>query len=218
MATPFTPAELQAAEDAIRTRSFLRPATELTPQRIDGIINTTILTTVAMARRELGDIELNVRALLAHDFGALTDPDNNWLETTGGTGWADSAFANGSQVPDNTFLGIYGARYMFDEDADGLIGGFDPVVDALRLSIGGSRVAQWDLNVLYKAAAQVATQANVWGPLLDHKSGIVESPIIVTQNKTVTVQFLERATTLDFAVMILGVTVEPVGQGAGLNP
>lgn len=203
-------------QDHVRTYSYLRPAHELSKEYIDEKVNAAVDAALSAAVAELGrEIELNVRSLLPDDFGVST---NTWLETTAGSTWADSTFADGSQIPDNRFIGIYGARWIFSELSDGEQGGFNPNVTALRMTIGGSRVAQWDLVGIFRAQMSAGTPATAYGSWADFPTGIAVSPVSITQNKAFTVSFLERTTTVDFAVQLLGVAVEPVGSGAGLNP
>lgn len=221
MVTGFTQRELDMAEEAIRTRSFLLPETQLTEQRIDNLINTTVLMTVATARRELGNIELIVRAGVPSDMPDLSN--NDWTETTSASNsWTNTAFAAGGSIADNTFLGIYGVHILTLEDAAGVTGWGSaqtaPPVTAMRTTIGGSRVAQWDLNTLLRAVAQAGTAATAYGPLTVYPAGYVESPVIVTQNKDLTIAFWETASGVDFQIQPLFITVEPPGQGAGLNP
>lgn len=207
----------QAQDNLIKTDSWLTPADWLTPPDIQEAIDAARAAALEAAFEELGQVNVVVRPLFASDFGAVST--NSWLEATAGTTWADSAFANGSQVADNVFIAIYGAQWQHEELSAGEGGGFNPAVTALRIAIGGARVAQWDLNVIYRGQNSAGTPANAYGSLANYPVGIATSPVVLTQNKGATVQFLERAATLNFTVVLLGLVVEPVGGGgAALVP
>lgn len=208
---------MQQLDNLVQTNSYLIPRTWMTPDDIQGHIFAAYQAALQAAVTEMGNGNFVSRALFASDFGAIST--NTWTETTSGSTWATTAFADGSQVLDNIFIGIYGCKFLYDEIADGLNGGFDPVVTGIRLQTGGARVAQWDLNVIYQSQMSAATVANVYGGNTPFVTGIASSPVVMTQNKGATVQFLERTTGLDFNVPLLGVVVEPVGGGgAALVP
>lgn len=211
----------------VRTNSYIIPETWMTSQQIRRKINAARQAALAAALLTDGDQEYNVRALVGSDMPDRTT--NDWLETTASSGvdaWNNSAFAAGSNIADNTYIGIYGVQVLTMENEAGVNGGpiqsaLEPAVTGIRIQIGGARVAQWDLHpILYFVGGtdDLATSSTEYGPLIAYPKGFAESPVVITKEKSLTVAFWETQTSLDFQVALLGIVVEAVGSGAGLNP
>ena len=198
------------------TKSIVRQAELLAPAKIDGIINAVIGELCGLAYAAMGPVDLIARNLVASDFPG--DSNNDWLEITltADNAYANSANGDGTAIADETFIGIYGFKQILHEEVNGEDGSDTPTMTTIRLTVGGTLVAQWDMNSTFVGMGISATPATTLGPTVKHMTAIVESPVIITQNQTLTVAFYEIENTLDTIVAFLGIVVEKVGRT--LNP
>ena len=208
-------------------QSYLEPYYWLTAQQRAQRIRATEDAALLAAYDAFGDQEYIIRSLEESDFNVTTTKD--WIETTeGGGAWAAAAFATGlADIFDNMIIGIFGARFLSFENEAGVtpggeIGAVATAVTALRIGVGGKRVAQWDLTPIARLGgmtASLATGSTEISPLLEFPDGFARTPVVITKEKAVTVEFWEGTTTLEFALALLGIVVEPVGGGqAALSP
>ena len=226
--TIFNPVTRRNVDIRVAAQSYLEPASWLSAQQKAQRVKACEDASLLAAINAFGDEqEYIVRGLEESDFNVTTTKD--WRETTSGAGaWAAAAFALGTTtIFDNLIIGIYGAKYLNYENIAGVspggeIGAQATPVTALRIIIAGKRVAQWDLSWILQMSGQTADLATTdlknLG-LLDFPDGFARTPVVITKEKTVEVDFWEGANTIDFAVALLGIVVEPVGGGqAGLSP
>ena len=213
---PPTKFEIAQGLKNLQTRSIARPAQQMRMALRDGIKNALLDRLVALAHEQLGhSVRLTARDLVGSDMPNLSN--NDWLETTEGSGaYANAAFATGSAIADETFIGIYGFQQIMHEDTDADRGGSTPVATVMRFDIGGTRVAQWDMQSTFVGNALAGASDTSFGGAMEHDQAISESPVIVTQNQNLTVSFWEVTTTLDFVVALLGFVVEKAGRT--INP
>jgi len=220
-------AALDYAEQFEKFNSVLRPIHTMSVQRVEEIINHTKRMLLWMAVAEEGEQDWIVRSLHRGDMPLTTTTQRDWFETTGVTSdqFITAAIGNGTVISDDTFIGIYGARWFFTENraqnANRIP--FRPPVTAVRFVVGGTRVAEWDLFSIFVATGnQGANSSGVqdFGVFQPYPDGIGESPILVSQNKTLLVQYYEvvAGTATDFGIQLLGLVVERAGGRDGLNP
>ena len=213
---PATEFEIEQGLKNLKTRSIVRPAEQMRWELREGLFHGLLERLEQLAHEQLGfGTRLTARDLVGSDMPNLAN--NDWLETTeGSNAYANAAFATGSAIADETFIGIYGFKQIMQEDADADRGGSHLAVATIRFDIGGTRVAQWDMHSTFTATAIAGNAVNSFGGAMEHSVAIAESPVIVTQNQNLTVSFWEVATTLDFTVALLGIVVEKAGRT--INP
>lgn len=209
----------------ISFRSYLIPETWLTESEKQDFIAAAEMAALESAQKELGDLDYVSRALVPTDFNAVTVEE--WLETTGTSvdDYVTSALADGSSIRDNTFIGIYGVQWLTAENEAGVPWGaadVTPPVSAVRITIGGTRVVQWDLTIGLVAVAQTAGVATTSADAVayaPYPALFAMSPVVITQNKPVTISYWETVASVDFQIKYLGVVIEPRGSArGGLNP
>lgn len=198
--------------------SFLIPEDQLSLQRRRQLRQSAIDAALREARDAQGDQDWVVRDLVPSDMPNLAN--NNWAEATGGTNtWNNSAFASGGTTAANTFMAVFGAQFIFSDAlaASAAIGAANPAVTGLRITVGGKRVRQWNLYNIWRPTMLAGTPTNAYGPAPLFPVGYAGSPVVITEQISVTVAFYELTTTVDFAVALLGYVVEKAGAGAELS-
>lgn len=222
-----TPAELAEARQHLVYKSILRDASLMDVRRVDGIIQHTIDLCIHAAVQEEGTGPWIVRSLHTGDMPPTATTAREWIETTGTTTetFVDAAIGNGTNIADDVFIGIYGFKFHASRGRNGVVGSnpYAPPVTSLRFVVGGTRVAEWDLYAVWKALAvrgSATSSVGGSGSQIEFPTGIAESPIIVTQNKSLLLQYYEQVPTVatEFLPQVLGVVVEKRGAGDGLNP
>ena len=199
------------------------------PRRVDGIIKATIDLCVHTAEQLVGGGDYIVRSLHRGDVPATSATNRTWLETTGATTdqFITGAVGNGTAIADDTVIGIYGCRWLYSE-----VAGFAaastlarrPPVTTLRIVVGGTRVAEWDLYTIFTSAqlkgANSSIVTNSEGAIsINYPVGIAESPVLIKPRTTLLIQYNEVSTVaVDFGIQLLGVVCEKTGSGDGLNP
>ena len=174
---------------------------ELKPGVVDAIRNTCVLAAVSKAVDLWGRNQpLTIRDIVPLDMAYAT---NEFTEISGGAAaWNIMAFGPFT-VPTATVIGIYGLKLSAIMDATMQL----LPITAVRIDVGGSRHAQWDvetLNVTLDSAGVATTY-----PL----GGVTKSPIIVAEDITVTISEYCRTAyngTVYYPVW-LGVCVEKQG-------
>lgn len=223
-----SPEAILYARQFLKFKSFLRRADTMELRRIDGIINHVIDHLMYNAVKGEGPQHWIVRDLLPRDLPPTSATlAGEWNESTGTTisTYQTAAIGNGTAIADDTFIGIYGAQFLW---AEGRNGNADlrPMrmpVSQVRFTIGGTRVAEWDLSPIWYTIAQRGAASSAVGVLAaatQFPVGIAESPIFIGQNTTVLVEFYENVgtTITDFSMKFHGLVVEKRGAGRGLNP
>lgn len=131
-----------------------------------------------------------IRNLQPQDFG---ETNNIWNETVTATQNAyENSIIASQNIPDNSLVGIIG---LIDTSEN------QPVL-AVRISGGNSRRAQWDLWCI------VSDERT-----LDARTGYAETPVLITQNLNVTIQYYVRASNpaaiQSAGIAFLGLVAEP---------
>lgn len=222
-----SPAELAEARQFLVYKSILRDSGLMDVRRVDGIIQHTIDLALHAAVSEEGNGPWIARTLHPGDMPPVTTTAREWIETTGTTteSFIAAAIGNGTSIADDVFIGIYGFKFHASRGRNGVVGSnpYAPPVTSLRFTVGGTRVAEWDLYSVWKALAvrgSATSSVSGSGAAIEFPTGIAESPIIITQNKTLLLEYYEQVPTVatEFLPQVLGVVVEKRGAGDGLNP
>jgi len=168
----------------VATRSILVPIHLVPVDKIDGIREATIKKREEIAGRDLPGDKLITRDLMPSDLGLTNEV---WYETTGATAnqWEDSAIA-ANNIADNVFVCIWGVTDLSDE----------PAVSALRITVGGAKVAIWNLDKMIQMV---------------HKAGTTLSPIIITQNTPITIEHFVKVANAGVEIAFDGCVVEKEG-------
>ena len=188
-----------AADQRLRTMSVLRNADYMRPERIDGILKRTLNKLVEVAQEDMPGVNITVRDLVPADMP--NQSNNEWTETSGSdNAYADQSLIDGSAIADETFIAIYGCQF--------LTGHTTPPITALRLEVGASRVAQWNLYSIIRAYTLTTSGAT------DHPSplGITENPIIIRQNQTLLAQEYTIEATTAYKLAFFGFVAEKAGK------
>ena len=223
-----SPMAVAYANQFLRYKSILRRADLMAPSRVDGIIKHTIDVCMWRAVMEEGEADWIARAMHPGDVPPTATTRREWLEATGTTSetFVAAARGDGTAIRDDTFIGVYGGQFLSAEHRIGPATTripYNPPVVSVRHTIGGTRVAEWDLYTIWKSmghSGAATSSTGKLGPMLDFPVGIAESPIFIWQNKTWLIEYYEQVPTAvaDFIFQILGVVIEKRGAGDGLNP
>ena len=183
------------ADENLTTNSVLIPAGDMPPDERFRLITATRDEAVLAARRSLGSRKLTARQLVGSDF-ALTP--QGWAETVTATqnAYQNSAIASAA-IADETFIGVYGVHVAGPDSVSGL-----------RWTVGGRRVAQWDMQAVL--ADDIAIQQR------ENRTMFAMSPIIITQNITITIEHYVRGGSAvgirGVELVYLGIVIEPHGR------
>ncbi len=186
--------------------SVLIPLVAVKEETVDAVRNATIASAVNKASELWGPAQaLTVRDLTGTDMGY---PTNDMTETSNGgaAAWNAMTNCNAFAVPTATVIGIYGIMLSYKPDATIL----QMPITGIRIDVGGSRRAQWNIQTLDQFEHAAGTAA--YTP----KAGITKSPIIVAEDITVTIYEYTRTATTVYKCVWLGVAVEK--QGVTLKP
>jgi hypothetical protein len=199
----------------------------MSPTRVDGIVKHVTDHLIWRAVAEEGEGDWIARVLTSGDMPP-TNALRDWLETTGTTSetFVAAALGDGTNTRDDTFIGIYGAQFhaVPSRLLASIRAPYRPPVTAVRFTVAGTRVAEWDLYSIWRSVAHVGPNSSATeklGGMVDFPAGIAESPIIIGQNKGLLVKFYEQVPTTaqEFVLQFLGIVVEKRGGGLGaLNP
>ena len=227
-----SPMAIAYAAQFLKYKSILRRADMMAPNRVDGIVKHVIEQLVWMAVAEEGESQWIARALTADDMPGGTVRE--WNEATGTTSeiFVAAALGDGTNTADDTFIGIYGCQFIAATGrllgAAGSVGAnrvlYKPPITAARFTVGGTRVAEWDLYTIWRSVAHTgphSTATEKLGTMIDFPLGIAESPILIGQNKALLVEYFEQVPTTitDFVLQLLGIVVEKRAGGlAALSP
>ena len=212
----------------LKFKSILRRADTMESRRVDGIIKNAIDVAMQAAIDTIGPGEYVARQAHRGDFPPTATTQRLWNETTGTTTdqFITAAIGNGTAINDDTVLVLYGCRWLFAEIpsfAPLNRQGFRPPVSSLRIVVGGTRVAEWDLYTIFTPWAGAGANTSL-GTTRSHAQnpqpiGIAESPIVIKPRTTLLLQYYELSTSaVDFGIQVLGIVVEKLGAGDGLNP
>lgn len=190
--------------------STLARVDELPIQKVENIRKAAKAKLQEVAEKALGaDKRLVIRDLLPTDLGytynefpAIAHTADAWLSILQGSVAAT--------IADNVFVVITGCRILCYDGTNPFA--VEPIVTALRITSGGSLVAEWDLYKLLAIAGAATTDGtNVFVP----KAGITEGPVVISQNITFNVEVWSVVT--DSVQLVLeGYICEK--EGATLKP
>lgn len=188
--------------------SSLIPTDELRRERVDELRRAAKYAAYLKAREAYPTARLVCRMATPQDF---EQTNNEWGDTTGSSAdaWEDHLVAS-KVIDDGKFLAIYGCRYFSFQAPASL------AISALLFSVGGAKVAQWDLYPIIMAYNVGAGTAAGEKAFLKPPAGITESPIIVSEKITLDMdQWVATASTafvlsLDaYVVELEGLTLKP---------
>ena len=183
--------------------SVLIPMDQLKQETIDAIRNAAVLAAVNKAYELWGKGQtLTIRDLNGTDMHYT---NNIFTETANAAaGWHASA-AGAFTVPTATVVAIYGIAIGWQLNA-----AVPLPITGIRVDVGGSRQAQWNVQCL----SQWATGAIV-APLKP-RAGVTRSPIVAAEDITVTTYENSRGTATVYEPCWIGVAVEK--EGVTLKP
>ena len=183
--------------------SVLIPMDQLKQETIDAIRNAAVLAAVNKAFELWGRGQtLTVRDINGTD---MQYTNNIFTETAVAVaGWQPMA-CGAFTVPTATVLAIYGIAIGWQLNA-----AVPLPITGIRIDVGGSRQAQWNVQCL----SQWATGAVV-APLVP-RAGVTRSPIVAAEDITVTPYENSRGVATVYEPYWLGVAVEK--EGVTLKP
>ena len=158
----------------------------------------------ALTMDRLGaETKLITRDLTPTDLG-LTNEE--WTDTTGSTDndYENHVIAGGSTytIANRVFVVIWGVRNLTPATGAGT-----QVVTRFRVTVGGSRVAEWSLMGTWQYQSPDTTEAAVIKPL----AAIADDPIFVEQNLELKLEQYVTTTSGDFRIALEGAVCEPSG-------
>jgi len=184
--------------------SVLIPVAELKPEAVDAIRNACVGSALVKAHQLWPGQVVTVRDLNASDMGYT---NNIYVETSNGTGNQWNAMAAGSfTVATGTVIGIYGVK--LGTLADGT--NTQLQISGIRVEVGGARVAQWHCQSLDQSGNAASSVAQRF------TAGVTKSPVIVSEDISVTLYEYTRVTGTLYYPIWLGVAVEK--EGITLKP
>ena len=200
-----TPAVAPVATKATASiNSMLIPFDELKAETLDAVRNACRKACLTKAVELWGERQaVTIRDIAATDMGYT----NNYFTNTSVTANAWAAQAVGSfTVATATVIGIYGIRLLVIHD--GTID-FCPI-SAMRIEVGGARIAQWALQSLTDMTSATSTGTSV------AYAGITKSPIVVAEDISVTMYEYTQTTGTVYDSTWIGMVVEK--EGVTLKP
>lgn len=222
-----SPESLAYASQFLKFQSVIKPWYLWRLEELNGYLDHVQQMLLYYAVREEGEQPWIIRAMHRGDVPPTATTQRDWFETTGVTSdqFVTAAIGNGTAISDDTFIAIVGAKFIYCEQRNTNQDrrSFRPPVTSVRFVVGGTRVAEWDLFSIFKSVATQGGGSSVTGepgPFADYPEGYGLSPIYVTQNKTLLVQYYEVniTTAADFSLQLIGYVCEKAGGRDGLNP
>jgi len=185
--------------------SVLIPMDQLKDETVDAIRNAAVLAAVNKAYELWGKGQmLTIRDLNGTD---MEYTNNIMTETSNGTGNQWNAMAFGAfTVPTATVIAIYGVTlgWIMDGTID------ECPISGIRIDVGGSRHAQWNVQSLDQHSSAAVTTA------MTPRAGVTRSPVIAAEDITVTIYEYTRRTSSAYDPVWIGVAVEK--EGVTLKP
>lgn len=187
-----------------KINSVLLKVDEVKAERVDGIKRAAEKMVFATAIAALGvGADLIIRDLVPTDLGEAAE---EWIEVTGvNNTWTTVLTTAPSTIADNRFIAITGCRIVCSTATGGVF--LEPAITAVRFTVGGSVVAQWNLYPIFSPAG-AATGAGSSAIVLP--AGISESPIVASQNMPVNIETYAVETTV-VRLAIDGIVCEKMG-------
>lgn len=172
---------------SVKIESILVPIGIMPKERIDDLNMAALRKLIEVTAEELklDEDKLITRDLTPTDLGLTNEV---WLDLTGGTenAWENSNIAS-KTIADERFIAITGVIDASDE----------PAVSALRFTVGGAKVARFSLDRINDQKV---------------REGISLSPIIITQNQPVTMEFYVKNMNAQTEIKLVGIVCEKSGK------
>ncbi len=196
---------LKQSGGPVSISSILTPVELLKPEAIDAIRNAAVVAAVNKAADLWGQRQpLTIRDLngtdMAYANNVMTETSN-----AGANAWNAMAFG-AFTVPTATVIAIYGITL----NANWAVAIPELPITGIRIDVGGSRHAQWNIQGLDQKAAAASTFPT------RGLSGVTRSPVIVAEDITVTIYEYTRNASDAYDIVWLGVAVEK--EGVTLKP
>lgn len=206
-------------DGGVLVKSYLLPEFFYPEGHEEGLREFVKSELMRRAVRDLGPGKYISRTLHPGDMPPTGTTTREWIETTtGGNTFVGAAIGDGTAINDKTYIGLFGLQWLSAELSDGEYGAGTPPVTSLRLTVGGTRAAEWDLYSTFQGVAYQGTPVNEFGPQQQFPRGLAASPIFVDKRQPFLLEYYEIESTLDFSIQLLGYVVEQVGGTDGLNP
>ncbi len=185
----------------ITINSLLTNVAEIVPEEIDFYRNACAKAALQKAVALWGSQQsLTIRDLNGSD---MSYTNNIMTETSNATANQWNAMAFGAfTVSTGTVIGIYGVKLSAILNATIK----QLPITGIRIEVGGARVAQWHIQTLEQTSN--AATATAYRAV----AGITTSPIIVSEDITVTIYEYTRTASTVYKPVWLGVAIEKEGR------
>lgn len=195
----------------VKTVSMLRSADDLTPARVDGIINASLALLAEKAVAGLDD-NIVIRDLRPSDFSGPTNDVWGVEVSSSSIGYATTALGDDTQIADDTYIAIWGVRFPTPATTETAATTYptdlEPVISGIRITVGSSIVALWDLYSITHIISIDQSESITFKPTL----GITESPIIITPRQKLKIEeYSVKAVADEYSLWFEGAVAEKVG-------
>ena len=189
----------------VTVSSVLVRETSLKPETVDAVRNACMLATVNKAYELWGAGQrLTIRDLNGTDMAYA---NNVMTETSNAVANQWNVMAFGAfAVPNATVIGIYGV--MLNAPYAAAVPQLP--ITGIRIDVGGSRHAQWNVQILDRQSVAAAAYPT------DGIAGVTRSPVVIAEDITVTISEYTRNASDAYECVWLGFAVEK--QGITLKP
>ena len=172
----------------VAINSVLLPVCSVPPSMVVDTIEAARKKLIELATDALhkSEGELVIRDLFPTDLGLTYE---HWFEKTGATAnaWENTSIAS-KTMGDERFVAITGVLDL----------SVGTPASALRITVGGSKVAQWHLDKLAQQESR--------------REGITLSPIIITQNQPITIDRYVKEINQGTEIVYQGLVCEKIGK------
>lgn len=181
-------------------------------ERVEAIRRAALLQLASVTRTALPGVDLIIRDLRPSDLSGPTTDVYAETSTAQAVGYATTSAGDDTAIADETFLAIWGVRLHTAQTSETAAATFQaliPPITGLRISVGSSVVAIWDLYRIMTVISMDNVEACVFEPVL----GITEMPIIVTQNTKLKIEEYGSRTVADpYEISYEGAVCEKAGK------
>ena len=197
-----------AEHPKLKTLSVFKPVSWFAPGELTTLYNRTIEKLYDVTIRQLPRKDITIRDLKPDDFPGTTDGVNDYVQETAGTAdtYTASALAAGTAIADETFLALMGLAITTVE-----LDTASPRAAGLRIIVGGSRVAWWNMYPIIRYQSAIGTEVGGSMNKTDEMYGFALTPVIVSQNQTLEIQEASNSAAA-YDWNWVGLCAEPVGR------
>lgn len=156
-------------------------------ERVEGIRNAALRRLAEVAHADMPGVDLIIRDLRPSDLSGYTTDIYAETTTAAAAGYANTAGGDNTVIADETFLAIWGVRLHTAQSSETTATTFQDLqapISGLRISVGASVVAIWDLYRIMTVVLNDMAESSAYEPVL----GITEMPIIVRQNQALKIE------------------------------